>query len=218
MGRRRRIRHNRPAVLAVFAAVLAVIGLTGCPTPSGVAPSDPTITLGPPSGATGSRVFISSTAGATIYYTTDGSAPTTSSATYSTPIYVYGNVPVTVNAFAAANGQNSGTTTQTFSSIFPFSAAATIYPVPAEQVAFNGILITAFWDPPEQNLTIDFPPSSFLDDPNWTCSIGGIAPASTSTANLASGQVVFTYAAAQTTGTANITVGATGAYYFQVTF
>jgi len=198
--------------------VLAVITLTGCPTPSGVAPSDPAITLGPPSGATSSRVFISSTAGATIYYTTDGSTPTASSAQYSTPIYVYGNVPVTVSAFAAANGQNSGTATQTFSSIVPASIAAAIPPVPPEQVAFNGIQIVAFWDAAEQILTIDFPVPSFLNDSNWACLIGGVAPASTSTTNVASGQVIFTYAAAQTHGTANITVGAAGAYYFQVTF
>jgi hypothetical protein len=210
-----RIPANRFPLLAVFVALLVVIGLTGCPTPSGVAPSDPTITLGPPSGATSSRIFISSTAGATIYYTTDGSTPTASSAKYSTPVYACGNVSVTVNAFAVANGQNSGTATQTFSSIAPFSTPASVNPAPPEQVAFNDILIVAFWDAPKKILTIDFTASSFLDDPNWTCSISGTPPVSSGITN---GQVIFTYALAQTTGTANITVGATGAYYFQVTF
>lgn len=55
-----------------------------------------------------------STSGATIYYTLDGSTPTSSSMVYSAPILVASNV--TVNAIAAASGySNSSVGSKTFS-------------------------------------------------------------------------------------------------------
>lgn len=52
--------------------------------------------------SSGSKISISSVSGAKIYYTTDGSEPTTSSSVYSSPITVSG--PMTIRAMAQANG------------------------------------------------------------------------------------------------------------------
>jgi hypothetical protein len=73
-----------------------------------------------------------STAGATIYYTTDGSTPTTSSTVYTSSFAV--SATATVNAIAAASGYaNSAVTTQVYtisSATLPptFSPPAAVYP------------------------------------------------------------------------------------------
>ena len=81
---------------------LNVYGLLSLP-PS-VAP--PTFSPGPGGYSTAQNVSISdSTSGATIYYTLDGTTPTTSSAVYTNPINVAGNT--VINAMAAAPGLNN---------------------------------------------------------------------------------------------------------------
>ena len=76
-------------------------------TPSGVAPP-PTVatpTFSPPAGSftTAQSVMLSdTTTGAVIYYTTDGSTPTTNSAKYATALPI--SVTTTVNAIAVASG------------------------------------------------------------------------------------------------------------------
>jgi len=62
-----------------------------------------------------------STANAVIYYTTDGSSPTTQSAVYSGPINVSGNE--TISAFATATGSTSSTVSQATYTITPPAAA-----------------------------------------------------------------------------------------------
>ncbi len=63
------------------------------------------------------------TAGATIYYTIDGTAPTTSSAIYAAPFLVASNL--TVKAYAAHSGEaDSGVATQAFSPNIPSGTLA----------------------------------------------------------------------------------------------
>jgi uncharacterized repeat protein (TIGR03803 family) len=81
------------------------------------APSAATPTLSPPSGSYSSAQTVTisdTTTGATIYYTNDGTAPTTSSAVYSGPLTV--DSTETINAIAAASGySNSAVATATYS-------------------------------------------------------------------------------------------------------
>ena len=69
--------------------------------------ADPTFNPTPGTYASAQNVSLSSaTTGATIYYTVDGSTPTTSSAVYSAPIVVSA-ATLTIRAFAAATGYQS---------------------------------------------------------------------------------------------------------------
>lgn len=122
---------------------LAIVALgclvaTSCPSP--------TITLTPPSGPSASQMVSSpvfsptagifttdqtvsisdSTAGATIYYTTDGTVPTTSSPQYTGPIQVKGNGNLTwILAMAALSGMsNSGLGTAGYKISHPISTIA----------------------------------------------------------------------------------------------
>jgi hypothetical protein len=165
------------SVVAVLAEFLAVLIIAGCPmAAAGGGPAVPTITLVPPTSTTSSTISLSSTAGTTIYYTLDGSMPTTSSTVYSSssPIYVYGNVNVTVKAFAAVNGQDSGIASQTFttSSITPFSVAASSTPYTAVSFSINGY---SFVITPTITSYITFSAPNQLDPSgdSWSCLIMG---------------------------------------------
>ena len=70
-------------------------------TSSGATPTCETPTFLPAAGAVvaGTKVTISSTEGATIYYTTDGSTPNSSSSVYSSPIEI--TAATTIKAFAS---------------------------------------------------------------------------------------------------------------------
>ena len=67
---------------------------------------------------TGNNITLATTSvGATIYYTTDGSTPSSSSTAYSGPFSIEAlNYPVTVKAIAIRSGNNSTVTTETYSS------------------------------------------------------------------------------------------------------
>jgi len=86
------------------------------PPPTQTAAAAPTITTSTGNGAQNGAVIASlksTTAGATIYFTLDGTTPTTSSQQYEAPVLVASNI--TINAMAAASGYtNSSVTTQVF--------------------------------------------------------------------------------------------------------
>jgi beta-glucanase (GH16 family) len=107
-----------------LAATLVTIGLTcGCgggkATLGGGNPvAAPTISTSTQNGAQGGAVMVSLTATAgTIYYTVDGTTPTTLSQPYEAPFLVASNL--TVNAIAVSAGESSDVTTQTFSPNIP---------------------------------------------------------------------------------------------------
>ena len=93
-----------------------------------------TPTANPPAGAvaTGSTVSLSTTtAGATIYYTTDGSTPTTSNTEYTGPITI--NTVVTIKAIAIKAGMTNSAMLEAAYTIVPSVATPTANP-PAGEV------------------------------------------------------------------------------------
>jgi hypothetical protein len=70
-----------------------------------------------------------STAGASIYYTTDGSAPTTSSTVYSTPIVLTAPSETTIRAVAGGTGfATSSEASKTYTLMLPLAVAPVISP------------------------------------------------------------------------------------------
>ena len=85
----------------------------------------------------------SSTAGATIYYTTDGSTPTTSSAVFSSPIAVAGNgTTMMIKAMAVSSGM---TNSAVASATYVISTTAVIFSYPPNS---SGGLIQSSWVAP----------------------------------------------------------------------
>lgn len=89
-----------------------------------------------PGGSYGSDQLVtltSSTSGATAYYTTDGSTPTTGSLVYSSPIAVAGNgTSMTIKAMAAKAGMtNSDLASATVTIAYPQAAAIPTFTIPA---------------------------------------------------------------------------------------
>jgi beta-glucanase (GH16 family) len=103
------------------AAQASLLALAGCGGGSATGTTTTTTQAAAPTITTASALnsavvvtLTSSTSGATIYYTIDGTTPTTSSKVYEAPFLVASNL--TVSALAAASGDtNSSVTTQSFS-------------------------------------------------------------------------------------------------------
>lgn len=90
-------RHACPAALALCVAALLLFA--GCPSPTTPTPDQVAVpTFNPPAGMYSSDQSVSigcSTPGATIYYSTDGSSPTTSSSVFGAPIPISGPMATT---------------------------------------------------------------------------------------------------------------------------
>jgi len=96
-------------------------GSSPTPTPTPTVAAAPTVTTSTSNGAQNGAVIVSlatTTTGGTIYFTLDGSTPTTSSQTYTAPFLVASNI--TVNAITVASGDtNSSVTTKAFAPNIP---------------------------------------------------------------------------------------------------
>ena len=126
--------HALSAATATVLSLLLVFSGIGCSgggsSAAQSAPTVPTVTTPTiqPSGGTftasQSVSITDGTAGATIYYTTDGSTPSTSSPLYSAPFSL--TSATNVQAMAAANGYNNSSST---SASFKFRTPAASYPI-----------------------------------------------------------------------------------------
>jgi len=100
--------------------------------------------LSPGSGTYISSVTVTitdSTPGATIYYTTDGSTPTTTSSVYSGPISV--TRTTTIKAMAAASGMaNSGVATATYTIVQQQVATPTFSPAGGTYSSYQSVAIS----------------------------------------------------------------------------
>ena len=108
---------KRMAVCAAFVCgIVTVLLLSGCPTPTPTTVAAPTFLPAAGSYNTDQSVTISCvTAGAAIYYTMDGSTPTTASTAYSAAIPVAGDgTTKTITAIAALSGSVSTAASATY--------------------------------------------------------------------------------------------------------
>lgn len=158
-----------------------VVAVGGSSTNPGVTPT-PTITVEDVPG--GKRVTMGASSGATIYYTTDGSTPTGSSAVYSGPISLTTAGTRTIKAIAKASGKDMSDTAEEEVSI-----TATAQPTISSSTANGQTIITAS----RSGATV------FLstDGANWT---SGIGSASVAIAQTSSQQQVTVYARAESSG------------------
>jgi hypothetical protein len=101
-------------------------------------------TFSPPAGSYTSVQMVklaSTTAGARIYYTMDGSTPTANSQVYSVPIYIGG--AITVKAMTVATGyQNSPMAAAVYQVTLPSAAAPTFSPAPEKVIGSVVVTIT----------------------------------------------------------------------------
>jgi len=152
---------------AIMSCILmAIAGFSGCVWGDDDGTSNPgldkctTPAFSPGAGEFTSDQNISistSTQGATIYYTTDNSAPSTSSALYSAPISVSGNgANLTIRAIAVKTGMSdSEISNGTFTINYLKVASPRISPAPVKFNSSQTIIITCATDGATIHYTID---------------------------------------------------------------
>ncbi|HLY42386.1 MAG TPA: chitobiase/beta-hexosaminidase C-terminal domain-containing protein [Terracidiphilus sp.] len=130
--------------VAIASLLIAGCGGGGGGTKPPIQPNAATPTFSPGSGSFNSaqNVAISdSTAGASIYYTTNGSAPTTSSTLYSSPIAVSSNM--TIEAMAVASGYNpSAVGSATYTVKLPAASTPQFSPAPGSYMTAQSVVLS----------------------------------------------------------------------------
>jgi hypothetical protein len=141
--------YSGPITVAASETIKAIAvasGFSTSATASGVytitAPATPTFTPAAGTYASAQTVTISdTTAGATIYYTTDGSAPTTSSTKYTAALTV--SATETVKAIAVSSGSASSLTASAAYTIGGSVAATPVYsPAPGTYIGAKVVTIS----------------------------------------------------------------------------
>ena len=128
---------SNPTSITLPAHSVTALDYTAASAPFASAPA---FSPGPATYTVPTPITLSSTAGATIYYTTDGSTPTTSSNVYTEPITISSNE--TLTAMATDPGYNNSTVSSASYVIAPvlptpsFSVAAGTYTTP-QQVSIS---------------------------------------------------------------------------------
>lgn len=124
--------YSNPLTISTTTTVKAIATLTGLPNSTvstatyTIKPTVADVTFAPPEGTYSNPLSVTlstTTPGATIFYTLDGSTPTSNSVVYSTPIAI--TATTTVRAFAAHAGMTSSAITQ----------AVYTFPPPSQTVA-----------------------------------------------------------------------------------
>src|SRR5579871_239561 len=145
-----RVQYVGPITLTAATTINAIATATGY-ADSAVAtaaytllPAAATPTFNPPQGGVnlGTTVTISSTTpGAVIYYTTDGSTPSTASAVYGTPIAI--TAATTINAIATASGYSNSAVATAAYTLSPFVCqnfnSATNSGLPVGTINYNAV-------------------------------------------------------------------------------
>ena len=133
----------RSASLLLAGLAFVVAGCGGGGTPTSTAPPAASPTFSPAGGSFSSAQSVTladATAGATIYYTTDGSSPTTASTKYSTAVTVGSTQTISAIA-AAANYSNSAVAAATYTIVLPAAAAPTFSPAAGSYVGAQTITL-----------------------------------------------------------------------------
>jgi len=136
---------------AFSAGLLALVALVGCSSGgSGGGGTQQTLTAATPGFSPAPGIYTAaqsvsltdSTAGASIYYTTDGSAPSTGSSLYSSASPISVSATTTVKAIAVASGyNNSDVASGTYTINLPAAATPTFSPLPGTYSAAQSVTL-----------------------------------------------------------------------------